>query len=87
MDVLLNQLQASGIGCHIGHEYYGSLGYAYDLKLLCSGLRDLQKMVTICEQYGDRFSVSYNVKTSICITFDRTVDWSRKFNKSISIII
>ncbi len=26
MDELLNQLQASGIGCHIGHEYCGSMG-------------------------------------------------------------
>ncbi len=87
MDELLNQLQASGIGCHIGHEYYGSLGYADDLKLLCPGLRGLQKMITICEQYGDRFSVSYNAKKSMCITFDRAVDWSRKFNESISITL
>ncbi len=79
----------SGIGCYIGHEYYGSLGYADDLKLLCPGLRDLQKMIMICEQYGDRFSVSYNVKKSMCITFDRAVDWSRsrKFNESISITL
>ncbi len=82
-----NQLQASGIGCHIGHEYYGSLGYADDLMLMCPGLRGLQKMITICEQFGDRFSVSHNVKKSMCITFDRAVEWSRKFNESIRITL
>ncbi len=44
-------------------------------------------MVTICEQYGDRFSVSYNVKKSMCIKFDRAVDWSRKFNEIVSIVL
>ncbi len=85
IDELLNQLQASGIGCHIGHGHFRPLGYAYDLKLLCPGLRDLQKMVTICEQYGDRFRVSYNATKSLCITFDRAVDWKRKFIESISV--
>ncbi len=71
MDELLNHLHVSGIGCHIGHEYYGSLGYADDLKLLCLGLRGLQTMVMICEMYGDRFSVSYNVMKSVCITLEQ----------------
>ncbi len=44
-------------------------------------------MIMICEQYGDRFSVSYKVKKSMCITFDRAVDWRRKFNESISITL
>ncbi len=87
MDELLNQLQVSGTGFHIGHKCYGSLGYADDLKLLCPGLRCLQKMVMICEQYGDRFSVRYYGKKSMCIAFDRTVDWSRTFNESISITL
>ncbi len=55
MDELLNQLQDSGHGCHIGHEYYGSLEYAGKLK------------------------------KSMCATFDRAVDWSRRFNESMSI--
>ncbi len=87
MDELLNELQASGFVYHIGHEYYGSLEYADDLKLLCPGLRGLQKMITICEQYGNRFSISYNVKKSMCITFEREVDWSRKLIESISITL
>ncbi len=47
MDKPLSQLQASGIGYHIGYEYYGSLGYADDFKLLCPGLRDLQNSMVI----------------------------------------
>ncbi len=84
MDELLNQLQASGIGCHIGHEHHGTLRYAEDLKLLWYCLRGLQEMVKICERYGHRNSVSYNVKKSMCIAFDREVDLGRKFNESIS---
>ncbi len=28
MDQLLNRLEKSGLGCHIGAYYYGSFGYA-----------------------------------------------------------
>ncbi len=31
MDELILEFKRSGIGCHIGHKYYGSLGYADDL--------------------------------------------------------
>ncbi len=34
MDELILELKKSGLGCHAGYEYYGSLGYADDLKLL-----------------------------------------------------
>ncbi len=43
VDELLNQLQASGIGCHIEHDYYGSLVYIDDFKLLCPGMRAFKR--------------------------------------------
>lgn len=35
MDKLLSELKDSGIGCHIGNHYFGALGYADDLVLIC----------------------------------------------------
>ncbi len=33
MGVLLKQLEAEGVGCHIGKHYFGALSYADDLTL------------------------------------------------------
>ncbi len=46
MDELIKELNASGIG----PEYLGCLGYADDLKLMCLGIKNLQKMISICEK-------------------------------------
>ena len=60
MDVLLNRLKSEGIGCHIGQEYYGSLGYADDLSLLCPSLKGLQQMLDICSEFGKEYDIKYN---------------------------
>ena len=52
MDVLLKRLEDSGYGCRVGSYYYGALGYADDLKILCPTLNGLQNMMHICEEYG-----------------------------------
>ncbi len=39
MKELMLELKRSGIGCHINHKYFGSLGYADDLKLLCHSIK------------------------------------------------
>ncbi len=41
MDVLLDKLQSEGYGCWIGNHYYGSIGYADDLKLLSPSIHGL----------------------------------------------
>ncbi len=64
MDQLLNRLEKSGLGCHIGAYYYGAFGYADDLTLLIPTVNGLQKMVNICEQYSNEYGVKYNpIKT------------------------
>ena len=47
MDELIGQLKNSGIGCHIGNQFYGGFGYADDLKVLCPSIGGLQKMVIL----------------------------------------
>ncbi len=64
---------SNGIGYHIGYKYYGSLGYADDLKLLCPSIKSLKKMVNICAQFGKRFDVQYNGKKTFCTAFTRAV--------------
>ncbi len=80
MDELIKELQASGIGCHIGHEYLGCLGYADDLKLMCPEINCLLKMISICEKFGKKYSVKYNEKISICKSFDRAKIRNSYFN-------
>ncbi len=71
MDELLTRLQKSGLGCHIGHEYYGSLGYADDMELLCPSVKGMQRMINICTQFGDEYGVKYNAGKTMCIKYER----------------
>ena len=51
MDELFERLEKSGVGCHMGNHYTGSLGYADDLTLLAPTLSGLQVLIKICERY------------------------------------
>ncbi len=50
LDDLLFELEKSGDGCRIGTNYYGCVGYVDGLKLLCPGLKGLQRMLNICNK-------------------------------------
>ncbi len=67
MDELILEIKRSVIGCHIGHNYYCSLGYADDLKLLCSAIKSFQKMMNICAQFGKRYDVHCNSTKTFCL--------------------
>ena len=69
MDELTERLRNSGIGCYIGHKFYGCLSYADDLIILCPSVKGLQKMVKICEEFGLEYCVTYNSKKTIAMTF------------------
>ncbi len=87
MDQLIKKLKASGTGCHIGHEYLRCLGHADDPKLVCLGIKGLQKIISICEKFGEKYIVKYNEKKSICISFDRAKDRNSYFNDNVNIIL
>ena len=55
IDQLLLRLKKSGIGCHIHGKYMGSLGYADDVTLLSPSIRGLNRMLSICEDFGRVF--------------------------------
>ena len=72
IDVLILKLKSSGIGCHIGNLYYGALGYADDLVLLCPSANSLQQMLKICENYGtDYYNMPFNTKKNVCMLMSR----------------
>jgi hypothetical protein len=71
---LLNELNASGIGCTIGHKYCGALGYAGDVKLLVPTLSGLIKIVKICEQYAEQHDVVFNGPKSKLLIYSGSVN-------------
>ena len=69
IDVLLERLEESGIGCYVGHEYMGSLCSADDLSLPAPTLVALQRMIEICESYGTEYDISFNEVKTVGVLF------------------
>ena len=66
-DELLNRINESGIGCHIGHLSFAGLGYADDVGILSPSIEALQELLHICEKYADEFNVIFNAKKIMCM--------------------
>ena len=69
IDELLNELRKSGLGCHIGQQFCGSLGYADDVLLLAPTLFSLRKMLDICSKYATSYNVLFNASKSKLLYF------------------
>ena len=74
-DLLLN-LQASGVGCHIGPYFYGALAYADDIILLNPTVIGTKKMLKICEQYALDHKVLFNGQKSQYLYFSKNKNQS-----------
>ena len=70
IDVLLSQLQSSGLGCWVGHEFFGALCSADDLSLLAPTLFCLKRMLAICENFGKEFGIIFNATKTMCMLFN-----------------
>ena len=60
IDELLLKLKNSGFGCNIGTYYFGALGYADDVVLLCPTKEGLRNMIRICEKYAYDHDLIFN---------------------------
>ena len=60
IDELLLKLKNAGFGCHIGNYYFGALGYADDIVLLCPTKEGLREMIRICETYAFEHDLIFN---------------------------
>ena len=67
IDELLNRINESGLGCHIGHLSYAGLGYADDVTINTPSVRALQSILNICEGFADEYNVLFNCKKTVCM--------------------
>ena len=61
IDVLFTMLKDSGLGCHIGTNFMGAVGYADDIALIAPSVMSLKKMLHICDRFGGSYDVTFNV--------------------------
>ena len=80
IDELFATLRNSKIGCTINGYFYGALGYADDISLLCPTREGLQKLVDIVSVYCDEYGITISTdpdpsksKTK-CIIFNCNVE-------------
>jgi len=65
LDGLLQQLYNAGVGCFIGKVFVGALAYTDNVALLAPTPTAMRKMLKICEEYGNEFSVIFNASKSV----------------------
>ena len=80
VDELLIKLKSNGIGCHMGNQFVGALGYADDIILLCPTVAGLKKMISICEEYAKEHSIMFNGSKSKYLVFG-----NYKYNPNIKV--
>ncbi len=68
---LLDKLEKSGYGCHVGRTFVGAIGYADDLILLSPTQFGLRKLNEICEAYAKDFNIVFNGAKSKLIVFGK----------------
>jgi Reverse transcriptase (RNA-dependent DNA polymerase) len=66
-DELLHALESAGCGCYIGFCFVGVLAYADDLMLLAPSASATRRLLKICDEFGERYSVIFNASKSQCL--------------------
>ena len=59
-DGLLNRLEETGVGCHMGSRFTGALAYADDITLLATCKSAISVIVSICERCAFKFDIHFN---------------------------
>ena len=60
LDDLLVELRKRRLGCHVAGIWMGATGFADDLALLSPNRGMLQKMVSVCENYGKEHNLHFS---------------------------
>ena len=61
---LYEELRRSKIGCWLGRNYIGVLGYADDLFLIAPSIDGLQEMLYVCERYAADHNLKFSTNTN-----------------------
>ena len=77
-DLSLN-LNACGTGCRVGDSLINHLMYADDLVIFSPYSAGLQKLLSVCSQYGLDFDIKYNAKKSKVMIVRSREDRQSKF--------
>ena len=59
-DELLISLQDAGVGCYLGPNFVGGLGYVEDITLVAPSVTALHEMLHTCKSFADKYSVLFN---------------------------
>ena len=65
IDDVINSLQESDLSCHLGKEYVGCIVYADDILLLSASVVQLQRMLHLCVECGDKLDIIFNASKSV----------------------
>ena len=57
---MLQKLNDTGLGCHVGRTFAGAFAYSDNLALVSQYLSGLRQMIQICEQYAMEYSIVFN---------------------------
>ena len=69
IDNLFTELKHCGFGCYIGNLFSGAFGYADDIVLLAPTVFSLNKLYSICKQYGHSHNIVFNPQKSKLLIF------------------
>ena len=65
MDYLPAELKQSGVGLHIGEEWYNNFMYVDDLVLVAPSVSGLQNLIDICDQYARTHDITYDATKTV----------------------
>ena len=82
VDILVQKLKQTGVGCNINDQFFGCLFYADDIILLAHTLRGMQKMLDICSEFAIEFDIKFNATKPIALRF-----WKRFNMPRMSLIL
>ena len=83
VDDLLNKLNNSKVGCHIGDMSANAFGYADDIVILSPTCKGLKLMIKICEDYADDYKIIFNPDKCTLLIFSD----SDFYHNNVNIII
>lgn len=77
---LFQKLRRSNIGCSIGQNYVGVVGYADDIFLLSPSIDGLQKMLYICEVFANDHNLKFSTDPNPSLSKTKCLVFSKKEN-------
>ena len=76
INVLIEKLSESRLGCKLKNGYFGCLVYADDVMLLAHTMSGLKKILKICEEFAENFDIAFNAEKSCLIRIGKRYDFT-----------